>query len=314
MAMTIPDFQTIMLPLLQYASDEQEHSLRETIEALANEFKLTDEERKELLPSGQQAIFDNRVGWAKTYLIKAGLLESPKRGFFKITNRGSQILYKNPLVINLQFLEQFPEYVQFKNTKKIANSSNSLVETVEDLSNNVAILDNTPQESIERGYHQIRQELEIEIINRVKSCSPDFFERLVVDLLVTMGYGGSRRDAGKAIGKSGDSGIDGIIKEDKLGLDIVYIQAKRWDATVVGRPEIQKFVGALHGQRARKGVFITTSKFSQDAKDYVALIDSKIVLIDGQELAQLMIDNNVGVSTISTYEIKKIDLDFFTDE
>ncbi|MGH1392665.1 MAG: restriction endonuclease [Trichormus sp.] len=312
--MTIPDFQTIMLPLLQYASDEQEHSLRETIEALANKFKLTDEERKELLPSGQQAIFDNRVGWAKTYLIKAGLLESPKRGFFKITNRGSQILYKNPLVINLQFLEQFPEYVQFKNTKKIANSSNSLVETVEDLSNNVAILDNTPQESIERGYHQIRQELEIEIINRVKSCSPDFFERLVVDLLVTMGYGGSRRDAGKAIGKSGDSGIDGIIKEDKLGLDIVYIQAKRWDATVVGRPEIQKFVGALHGQRARKGVFITTSKFSQDAKDYVALIDSKIVLIDGQELAQLMIDNNVGVSTISTYEIKKIDLDFFTDE
>lgn len=312
--MAIPDFQKIMLPLLKYARDEKEHSLRETIEALADEFKLSDEERKELLPSGQQAIFDNRVGWAKTYLTKAGLLEAPKRGFLKITERGSKILHQAPLLINIQFLEQFPEYVKFKNAKKLASSSNSVVNEVEDLADNLSILNNTPQESIERGYHQIRQELEIEILNRVKSCSPDFFERLVVDLLVTMGYGGSRRDAGKAIGKSNDGGIDGIIKEDKLGLDIVYIQAKKWDTTVVGRPEIQKFVGALHGQRARKGVFITTSRFSQDAKDYVSLIDSKIVLIDGQELAQLMIDNNVGVSTLSIYEIKKIDSDYFTDE
>ena len=303
--MRIPDYQKIMLPLLMYASDGQEHSLRETIEALADKFNLSEEERKELLPSGQQAIFDNRVGWAKTYLKKARLLESPQRGFIKITDRGKKVLNEKPSIINTQFLEQFPEYIEFRTTRRNVDNGNLIIEPD---------VDNTPQESIERGYQQIRKEVETEILNRVKSCSPNFFERLVVDLLIKMGYGGSRRDAGKAIGKSSDGGIDGIIKEDKLGLDIVYIQAKRWDNTVVGRPEIQKFVGALHGQRARKGVFITTSRFSQEAKDYVAMIDSKIVLIDGQELAQLMIDNNVGVSTVSTYEIKKIDSDYFTDE
>jgi restriction system protein len=303
--MGIPDYQKIMLPLLMYASDGQEHSLRETIEALADKFNLSEEERKELLPSGQQAIFDNRVGWAKTYLKKARLLESPQRGFIKITDRGKKVLNEKPSIINTQFLEQFPEYIEFRTTRRNVDNGNLIIEPD---------VDNTPQESIERGYQQIRKEVETEILNRVKSCSPNFFERLVVDLLIKMGYGGSRRDAGKAIGKSSDGGIDGIIKEDKLGLDIVYIQAKRWDNTVVGRPEIQKFVGALHGQRARKGVFITTSRFSQEAKDYVAMIDSKIVLIDGQELAQLMIDNNVGVSTVSTYEIKKIDSDYFTDE
>jgi restriction system protein len=258
-----------------------------------------------LLPSGQQAIFDNRVGWTRTHLKKAGLLESPKRGFLKITERGIEILNEKPSLINTQFLEQFSEYIEFRTTRRNVDNGNLIIESD---------VDNTPQESIERGYQQIRKEVETEILNRVKSCSFDFFERLVVDLLLKMGYGGSRRDAGKAIGKSSDAGIDGIIKEDKLGLDIVYIQAKKWDNTVVGRPEIQKFVGALHGQRARKGVFITTSRFSQEAKDYVAIIDSKIVLIDGQELAQLMIDNNVGVSTVSTYEIKKIDSDYFTDE
>ncbi|MBW4606416.1 MAG: restriction endonuclease [Hassallia sp. WJT32-NPBG1] len=303
--MGIPDYQKIMLPLLMYASDGQEHSLRETIEALADKFNLSEEERKELLPSGQQAIFDNRVGWTKTYLKKARLLESPQREFIKITDRGKKVLNEKPSIINTQFLEQFPEYIEFRTTRRNVDNGKLIIEPD---------VDNTPQESIERGYQQIRKEVETEILNRVKSCSPNFFERLVVDLLIKMGYGGSRRDAGKAIGKSSDGGIDGIIKEDKLGLDIVYIQAKRWDNTVVGRPEIQKFVGALHGQRARKGVFITTSRFSQEAKDYVAMIDSKIVLIDGQELAQLMIDNNVGVSTVSTYEIKKIDSDYFTDE
>ena len=303
--MTIPDFQAIMLPLLQYASDGKEHSLREAITYLADVFNLSDEERKELLSSGQQAVFDNRVGWARTYLKKAGLFISPKRGFFQITDRGRDILIQNPLEINLKFLNQFPEFIEFKTTKKDNDKSEPEI---------IEISETTPQESIEFGYQKIRKELELELLNRVKSCSPDFFERLVVDLLVKMGYGGSRRDAGRAIGKSGDGGIDGIIKEDKLGLDIVYIQAKRWDNTVVGRPEIQKFVGALHGQRARKGVFITTSRFSQEAREYVSIIDSKIVLIDGQELAQLMIDNHVGVSTVSIYEIKKIDSDYFTDE
>lgn len=303
--MTIPDFQAIMLPLLQYASDGKEHSLRDAITYLADVFNLSDDERKELLSSGQQAVFDNRVGWARTYLKKAGLFISPKRGFFQITDRGKEILSQNPSEINLKFLNQFPEFIEFKTTKKDNDKSEpEIIETSE----------TTPQESIEFGYQKIRKELELELLNRVKSCSPDFFERLVVDLLVKMGYGGSRRDAGRAIGKSGDGGIDGIIKEDKLGLDIVYVQAKRWDNTVVGRPEIQKFVGALHGQRARKGVFITTSRFSQEAREYVSIIDSKIVLIDGEELAQLMIDNHVGVSTVSIYEIKKIDSDYFTDE
>ncbi|MCE2906494.1 MAG: restriction endonuclease [Anabaena sp. CoA2_C59] len=272
---------------------------------LADVFNLSDEEKKGLLPSGQQTVFDNRVGWARTHLKKAVLLEYPKRGFFQITERGRDLLTQNPTKINIKFLNQFPEHIEFLNSKKDNDKSEpEIIETSE----------TTPQESIEFGYQKIRKELELELLNRVKSCSPDFFERLVVDLLVKMGYGGSRRDAGRAIGKSGDGGIDGIIKEDKLGLDIVYVQAKRWDNTVVGRPEIQKFVGALHGQRARKGVFITTSRFSQEAREYVSIIDSKIVLIDGEELAQLMIDNHVGVSTVSIYEIKKIDSDYFTDE
>jgi len=303
--MTIPDFQAIMLPLLQYASDGKEHSLRDAITFLADVFNLTDEEKKGLLPSGQQTVFDNRVGWARTHLKKAVLLEYPKRGFFQITDRGKDLLIQNPTKINIKFLNQFPEHIEFLNSKKDNDKSEPEI---------IEISETTPQESIEFGYQKIRKELELDLLNRVKSCSPDFFERLVVDLLVKMGYGGSRRDAGRAIGKSGDGGIDGIIKEDKLGLDIVYIQAKRWDDTVVGRPEIQKFVGALHGQRARKGVFITTSRFSQEAREYVSIIDSKIVLIDGQELAQLMIDNHVGVSTVSIYEIKKIDSDYFTDE
>ena len=306
--MPIPDFQAIMLPLLQYASDGKEHSLRDAITYLADIFNLSDEERKELLASAQQAVFDNRVGWARTYLKKADLLVSPKRGYFQITDKGKDVLIQNPGEINIKFLNKFPGFIEFKTTKKDNDKLDSEITEI------IEISETTPQESIEFGYQKIRKELELELLNRVKSCSPDFFERLVVDLLVRMGYGGSRRDAGRAIGKSGDGGIDGIIKEDKLGLDIVYIQAKRWDNTVVGRPEIQKFVGALHGQRARKGVFITTSRFSQEAREYVSIIDSKIVLIDGQELAQLMIDNHVGVSTVSIYEIKKIDSDYFTDE
>ncbi|WP_254445252.1 MULTISPECIES: restriction endonuclease [unclassified Anabaena] len=302
---TIPDFQSIMLPLLQYASDGKEHSLRDAVTFLADIFNLSDEEKKGLLPSGQQTVFDNRVGWARTHLKKAVLLEYPKRGFFQITDRGKDVLIQNPSKINIKFLNQFSEHIEFLNSKKDNDKSEPEIPEISET---------TPHESIEFGYQKIRKELELELLNRVKSCSPDFFERLVVDLLVKMGYGGSRRDAGRAIGKSGDGGIDGIIKEDKLGLDIVYIQAKKWDNTVVGRPEIQKFVGALHGQRARKGVFITTSRFSQEAREYVSIIDSKIVLVDGQELAQLMIDNQVGVSTVSIYEIKKIDSDYFTDE
>ena len=302
--MAIPNYQNIMLPLLKYALDGQEHSMREAIGALADQFNLSEDERKELLPSGQQPLFDNRVGWAKTYLKKAGLLAAPKRGYFEITEQGINVARQSRKEIDVQFLSQFPSFINFKSSKKQDDKINSDFDEISE---------KTPQESIELGYQKICQELEIDLINRVKNISPDFFERLVIDLLIKMGYGGSRRDAGKAIGKSGDGGIDGIIKEDKLGLDVVYIQAKRWDKNIIGRPKIQKFVGALYGQRAKKGVFITTSNFTQDAKNYVSGIDIKVILIDGQELAQLMIDNNVGVSTVSVYEIKNIDSDYFID-
>lgn len=304
--MTIPDYQSIMLPLLKYANDSQEHSLREVVEALADEFNLSSDERKELLPSGQQAIFNNRVGWARTYLKKAGLLEYTKRGFFKVTNRGINILSQKPPKINVEYLSQFPEFIEFQTPKVKSNNINIKSEEISE--------DKTPEEYIELGYQKVSNDLEINLLNRVVTCSAEFFEKLVIDLLVKMGYGGSRKDAGERIGKSGDEGIDGIIKEDKLGLDIVYIQAKRWKNTVVGRPEIQKFAGALQGQRAKKGVFITTSTFSNNARDFSSKIDNKIVLIDGRELAKLMIDNNVGVSKVASYEIKKIDSDYFIDE
>jgi len=302
--MPIPDFQSIMLPLLKFASDGQEHSLHKTIEALADRFGLTNEERSELLPSGRQALFDNRVGWARTHIVKAKLLESTRRGYYRITPRGQEVLQANPPKINMAFLRQFPEYVEFLRPTKDKGDEANDQEGIET---------QTPEEVIETAYQKLRQELATELLEIIKDHSPVFFERLVVDLLVKMGYGGTRKDAGQAIGRSGDEGIDGIIKEDRLGLDIVYIQAKRWDS-VVGRPEIQKFVGALHGQRAKKGVFITTSTFSQAALDYVSLIDSKIVLIDGDMLAQLIIDYNIGVASVAAYELKRIDSDYFTEE
>jgi restriction system protein len=302
--MTIPDYQSIMLPLLKFAGDGTEHSLRETIEALADEFDLSDEERKELLPSGQQATFDNRVGWARTYLKKAGLLESTRRGYYQITGRGVGVLKQNPPEITASFLRQFPEFVEFQRPQKTRVDRTA----EEDISDT-----QTPEEEIEAAYQRVRQGLAAELLQTVKGCSPAFFERLVIDLLVKMGYGGTRRDAGEAIGRSGDGGIDGIIKEDRLGLDIVYIQAKRWDGNV-GRPEIQKFAGALQGQRARKGIFITTSDFTQSARGYVSRIDSKIVLIDGDTLAQLMIDYNIGVAGVASYELKRVDSDYFTEE
>jgi restriction system protein len=301
--MAIPDYQSIMLPLLQFARDEQEHSVREAIEVLADELGLTDEERKALLPSGRQPTFDNRVGWARTYLKKAGLLESPRRGYFRITSRGLTILAKNPPAINVSFLEQFTEFLGFLNLRHAAGSSSQDLMTVEK---------ETPEELLETAYQKVRTDLGAEIVQTIKSCSPAFFERLVVDVLVKMGYGGTRQDAGQAVGRSGDDGIDGIIKEDRLGLDVIYVQAKKWDG-VVGRPEVQKFAGALQGHRARKGILITTSSFTKDADEYVSRIDSKIVLIDGETLAQLMIDHNVGVSPVAFYEIKKIDSDYFTE-
>jgi len=300
--MSIPDYQTIMLPLLKLVENGREYSLRDITENLADNFKLTKEERKELLPSGQQAVFTNRVHWAKTYLKQAGLLENTRRGYFRITERGKQVLKEAPDKIDVKYLEKFPEFIDFKTRKRNK-------QIIKDKENDL----DTPEESLEAAYQKLRNELAQEILLQIKSSPPSFFEKLVIDLLVKMGYGGSRREAGRAIGKSGDEGIDGIIKEDRLGLDIIYIQAKRWDGPV-GRPEVQKFAGALQGQRARKGIFITTSTFTKDAIDYVSRIDSKIILIDGEQLAELMIDFNVGVTVSNVYEIKKIDIDYFSEE
>lgn len=304
--MAIPDYQSIMLPLLKLVSDGREYYLRDIIEKLADKFNLSEEERKELLPSGQQSIFSNRVGWARTYLKQAGLLEATRRGYIRITERGKQVLSQNPKHIDVKFLEQFPEFLEFRQRRRDKDEEKEQIKK-EDISLE------TPEELLEIAYQKIRNELANEILKQLKKCSPSFFEKLVVDLLVKMGYGGTRKDAGKAIGKTKDGGIDGIIKEDRLGLDIIYIQAKRWEG-IVGRPEIQKFAGALQEQRAKKGIFITTSSFTEDAKDYVSKIDSKIILIDGETLAQLMIDYNVGVSTSRIYELKKIDIDYLTEE
>lgn len=293
-----------MLPLLRFAADGSEHTTREAVEVLATEFQLTPAERNELLASGQQAIFNNRVGWANSYLKKAGLFESPRRGSLRITARGKQILGDSPAKIDIKYLERFPEFIEFRNASR--NRGTITTESV------AIATEQTPEEALELAHQSLRLGLAQDILGRILSCSPAFFERLVVELLVKMGYGGSRRDAGERIGQSGDGGIDGIIKEDRLGLDTIYIQAKRWQGSV-GRPEIQKFVGALQGQRAKKGVFITTSSFTAEATDYASRIDTKVVLIDGKLLANLMMDFDVGVSVSASYTVKRIDSDYFEE-
>lgn len=302
----IPDYQACMLPLLKFASDEKIHTLPEAVTHIANLFHLTEEEKQQMLPSGLQAVIFNRVGWARTYLKKAGLLEDPKRATFKITNRGIDLLKENLPEISTKYLNRYEEFVTFRNKKTNKNH----VENVLNEENDSNI---TPEESIEFGFQKLKESVSEDIITKIKECSPGFFERLVVELLVKMGYGGTLKEAGQVLGKSGDGGIDGIIKEDKLGLDVIYIQAKRWE-NVVGRPEIQKFAGALLGQKAKKGIFITTSWFTSDALDFVKNLDSKIVLIDGEMLTDLMIEFNLGVSTYKSYELKKIDSDYFVEE
>ncbi|MEI6084625.1 MAG: restriction endonuclease [Verrucomicrobiota bacterium] len=305
--MPIPDFQSIMLPLLQIAADGEDHRLRDAVEALANQFQLTSAERQQMQPNGSQLLFSNRVAWASTYLRQAGVLEAPRRGVFHITQRGREILAKSPDRIDSHFLMRFPEFVEFKQRGQVGEQNNQAEISV------VRTEQGTPEDMLGSAYVRLRAELESQLLEEVKKCPPSFFESLVVDLLVRMGYGGSREDAGRAIGGTGDGGIDGIINEDRLGLDVIFIQAKRWDANV-GRPEIQRFAGALQGRRARKGIFITTSSFTSDAKEYAGMIDTHIILIDGQRLANLMFEHSVGVSTIGRYELKRLDLDYFAEE
>lgn len=307
--MAVPDYQSLMLPLLRYVGVKNvETSTREAIDALARELNLTDEDLKEMLPSGIQSSFVNRVGWASTYMKKAGLLEATRRGYYQITPRGQELLKKQPKSINVILLKQYPEFLEFQQLKG-TRSGDKPSASKETSDTSTA----TPSEALETAYENLRDELMDELLNKLKKTSPSYFERVVIELLVKMGYGGSRADAGKAIGKSGDGGIDGIIKEDKLGLDIVYIQAKRWDNNPVGRPDVMQFAGALQAQRANKGIFITTSRFTDDARSYVSQIGSKIVLIDGEQLTNFMIEHDIGVSTVSLYPVKKIDTDYFDE-
>ena len=288
--------------MLEHLADGKVHKNRETNESLAEHFQLSEEELSEMLPSGYARLFDNRIGWAKTHLKGAGLIESPARAKYRITQRGLDALSQTEHPISLAYLKQFDEYKEFQ-----SGSTNEKPKEADTSTDEL-----TPLEHIEFGYQKVREELELELIEKVKSGSPAFFERVVVELLVAMGYGGSRKDAGQTLGKSGDGGIDGVIKEDRLGLDVIYLQAKRWEGTV-GRPEIQKFAGALQGQRAKKGIFLTTSGFSAEATQYASFIDSRIVLIDGETLAGLMIDAGIGVSKIATYDVKRLDSDYFEE-
>lgn len=300
----IPDFQSIMLPFLKIISDGEEHTTIETNQKLAAHFNLTDEELDEYLPSGAQKTFPNRVAWTKSHLKMAGLLENTKRSSFRITEAGKRLLDTHPEEINLRLLKTISAYQE--RTGRTGDEDSQA-----DIDNSQAFA--TPEEIIENSYLTIRKSLAQELLFKIKSSSPSFFEGLVVELLVKMGYGGTIKDAGRSVGRSGDEGIDGIIKEDKLGLDVIYVQAKRWE-NVVGRPEIQKFVGALAGQGAKKGVFITTSRYTNEARDYQPRNETKIVLIDGEQLAELMIDHNLAVSTVNIFETKRIDNDYFGDE
>lgn len=306
--MAMPDFQSIFLPLLEYSGDGRDHTNKEAVRALAETCNLSKEELAKLLPSGKQLMFTNRVLWAKTYLSKAGLLSSPSRGVLRITERGREVLNNPPDKLNVKYLKKYEEFYEFHTYNPKSKS-----ESTDGTDNQSEVEDKTPEELLSIGYSDIRRTLISDLLESIKQMSPSFFESLVVDLLLKMGYGESSDQSGFVIGKSGDEGIDGIISEDKLGLDIIYIQAKRWEGKV-GRPEIQKFVGALQGKRAKKGVFITASSFSSEAQEYINQVDTRVILIDGHKLANLMIDHNVGVSLKESYEIKKIDTDYFTEE
>lgn len=305
--MAVPDYQSLMLPVLQIAGDKQDHTIPEVSETVADNLCLTSDERSELLPSGKQRKLINRVSWAKIYMARAGLIESVARGKFKITQRGLELLEGHPTRIDLNTLGRFPEFLDFlKGVPTTKNQPNKAVVAQQPL-------EQTPQELLESSYQALHEQIAADLLERIAKSTPHFFEKLVVDLLVAMGYGGSRVDAGQAIGKSGDDGIDGIIKEDRLGLDAVYVQAKRWKGTV-GRPDVQSFAGSLEGHRARKGVFITTSQFSAEAREYVNRIEKKIILIDGEQLANLCLEFGIGVEPVTTYRVQRIDSDYFEEE
>jgi len=307
--MAIPDFQTLMLPLLESTADGDEHKLSDLRRELASEFNLSEADLAQLLPSGRQARFDNRVGWARTFLGKAGLMVSSSRGSWRITEAGRALLAEKPPRIDIRLLERYEGYRQFRTTKRPERGRQPGSESAPPEIPSTGL---TPEESVEQTLSQLRAAVRDDLLAQVRTVSPAFFERLVVQLLLKLGYGGALGD-GEALGRSGDGGVDGVIREDKLGLDVVYVQAKRWEGPV-GRPVVQAFVGSLEGHRARKGVLITTSTFTPDAKAYIQNIEKRVVLVDGANLAELMLDAGLGVSPVASYTIWRVDSDYFAEE
>jgi restriction system protein len=305
--MSVPDYQSLMLPLLKCAEHGAEVRTSECVDKIAHTLNLSDDDINELLPSGKQTLLSNRVFWAKTYMSKAKVIESTKRGCFKITDRGLELLKSKPEFIENKILYRFPEFASWKDKGSSNDSEPTKDLVVEDLGI-------TPEEQIERAHLSITKQLQNEVLEFVLGVSPAQFERIIVDLLISMGYGGGRSEMGRALGRSNDGGVDGVIKEDELGLDVVYIQAKRYDpSNSIGRPVLQNFAGSLEGFNATKGVFVTTSSFVNSAYEYVQKIHKRIILIDGKELSKLMIRHNVGVRAKEIYEVKKIDEDYFAE-
>jgi restriction system protein len=298
----IPDFQTIMLPLLKTFNDGKQKTSKELRGEMISHFDISEDEQNEKIPSGKQPLYYNRVAWAIAYLKMADLISSPARAVYSITEEGKKVLENPPEKITINFLKQFDGFSKNRNPEKDT-----------ELDDNNQIVEKTPDELIEIGYKQVKNELSLQILNQIKECSPYFFEKLVLDLLIKMGYGGSEMANGEVTPKGSDEGIDGIIKEDKLGLDKIYIQAKKWE-NCVGRPEIQKFVGALQGKRAKKGIFITMSTFTKEALEYAENLDVAVILIDGKKLANYMIENELGVSLKQNYKIFNVDTDYFIEE
>jgi restriction system protein len=302
--MAIPGFQTIMLPLLKFYQDKKEHHIREAIKHISDLFQLTDEERRELLLSGYEPIIENRVGWARTYMKKAGLLESPRRGYAKITERGLDILARNPDKIDIKYLEQFPAFIEFQTIKKKQISDKLGAVELEK-----SISEQTPIELMEKGQNLINAYLSQELLDKLKNEHFSVLEKVVLRLLENMGYG-----EGDVTGRSGDGGVDGFINEDKLGLDKIYFKSKRFDENnSVSASMLRDFIGSLDVKKVKKGVFITTSKFPKGAEDITKQTSKSIILIDGEKLAKLMIEYNVGVAIGKEYQVKTIDTDFFEE-
>jgi restriction system protein len=301
----IPDFQTLMRPLLEAYVSGDERPISDVRHDLAVQFDLTDEELAERLPSGLAKTFDNRVGWAVTYVYRTGLMTRPRRGVYQITQRGRDMLAAHPERVDLAVLAQFPELAEFRRAggrrRRAAEVAPAADETA------------TPEERIDAAYQELRQALAVELLERVHTMPPSAFEDLVLDVLHAMGYGSGAEDSRLRVGGGGDRGIDGVIREDRLGLDVVYVQAKRWEANV-GRPVVQGFVGALQGARASKGIIFTASTFSSEAHAYADTVSPRVILIDGEHLAELMIDHNVGVTAREVYEVKRVDRDYFGDD